>query len=236
MRSGASTLSRGERVPAQRAGEGVRRCRRGLLTAIPADAPARTASLDCPKPSPGCSAATLSLRERVDGAGGSIQSKDWRPHWLSAAGIQRAPDLLNDPGKPASHVVVGETDFQIAGSFNLGSRRRVGVGQLGMLPAIHLDGEPRGFAGEIRYASGNRDLTTKLPAIEAPVAQLVPEHLFGRRFRRAKSPGNRDAGSWHRLNSGTQARISLEQSPVTSPRSSAQASTLSRGATGFTHF
>ena len=130
-------------------------------------------------PSPRCSAATLSLWER-------IETRCSVDAWIRIArhpcsrDISRAQDFPHDPVQPRLHLVVGEPQFEIAVPLDRVASFAVGDRPQRMMWAVDLDREAEGKAGEIGDESCNRNLTAEFQAREPRTAQNVPQRVFRR--------------------------------------------------------
>src|SRR5215207_3141527 len=104
--------------------------------------------------------------------------------------IERATYFRQHPLQALAHLVIGEPDFQEAVGLDRTTTLAVGERLGGMLRPVELDGQPRFPAAEIDDEPGDRRLPLEFPAIEAAVAQFLPEHLFGAGCFGAKAAGD----------------------------------------------
>lgn len=151
-------------------------------------------------PSPPSFGATLTpllrsdLRPQGEGCArpALFDSRKGRPRRSSARDIRSAPNLLNHPIETLFHLVVGESQFQIA--MRLDSPRSHGVCKrlLGVMLAVEFDRQAEAVATEIDDIAGDGRLPSEFQSVEPRAAQLAPEDLLWARAVAAQSARDED--------------------------------------------
>ena len=130
-------------------------------------------------PSPRCCAATLSRRERVR-TPFSVHAWKRIARRSRSCDIGGAQDFPHDPVQPRLHFIVGESQFEITVPLDRLASFAVGDRLQRMMWAVDLDRETEGKTGEIGDESCNRNLTAEFQARQPRTAQDVPQRVFRR--------------------------------------------------------
>ncbi len=108
-----------------------------------------------------------------------IQTRQRLSHGIAPRDIQHPPYLFKHPGRAPGNIGIGEADFLVSGGLDRGGPQSVGFGLVGVMDPVKLDRQPRRLATKIDDEPGDRRLPPELPAVNATAAQFLPQPHFG---------------------------------------------------------